>query len=662
MKAIGADTGGTFTDLVLLDGDEVRTLKVHSTPQDPSEAVESGLKALSGSGGLELIHGSTVGLNAMLTGEVAPTALVTNEGFRDLIEVGRQERPELYALHPEKPAPLIERRRRFEVSQRAFPSPGGGLEIETRPTKAELDRLVQRVRRSGAKSVAVCLLHSYADPEMEEQVAEHLEAAGLSVTCSAKLLAEYREYERFSTAAANASLVPIVRAYLERLAERVGERELSMLQSSGGSFPAAQAAREPARVLFSGPAGGVVGAARAAAEAGHADVVTLDMGGTSTDVAFHSSGAGLEEAVNDVQVAGHPIGVPALDIHTIGCGGGSIVSVDAGGVLRVGPKSAGASPGPVCYGTGTELTVTDAHVMLGHISTSAFLGGALELDVEAVKRGFSTLGEELGVSPRAAAEGVLSVARAAMRRALGVMTMQRGRDPQRLPLVAFGGAGGLHAAALAGSLNQPGALIPRHPGALSAWGMAHADAVQDRSQTVLGDLNDWPRKRRAAALQELAAEATELLRASGHPRSKIRTELRLDLRYRGQSYDLALGEGRRDDAAARFHRAHEERYGWALEDGQIELVHLRARALVRRPMPRAGEVHSKRLPEGAVLGTRRAGFDGQVIARRVQREALSEGVRFQGPAIIEEYSGTTLLPPGWTAQVTRGLHLWLSKR
>ena len=662
MKAIGADTGGTFTDLVLLEGDEVRTVKVHSTPQDPSEAVLSGLEALGGASGIELIHGSTVGLNAMLTGDVAPTALVTNEGFRDLIEIGRQERPELYALHPEKPAPLVERRRRFEVGQRAFPSEDGSLEIKKRPTKRELSQLAQRVRKSGAKSVAVCLLHSYADPAIEEEVAQQLEAAGLSVTCSSRLLAEYREFERFSTAIANASLVPIVRAYLERLSARVGERELSILQSSGGSFPAAQAAHEPVRVLFSGPAGGVVGAARAAAQAGHEEVVTLDMGGTSTDVAFHSSSAGLEEAVNDVQVAGHPIGVPALDIHTIGCGGGSIVSVDPGGVLRVGPSSAGASPGPVCYGTGTELTVTDAHVMLGHLSPGAFLGGALDLDADGVKEGFTVLGKALGVSRRAAAEGVLSVARAAMRRAVGVMTMQRGRDPQRLPLVAFGGAGGLHAAALADSLNQPGALIPRHPGALSAWGMAHADAVQDRSQTVLGDLREWPRAKRASVLKELARDASALLRASGHAQASIHTEFRLDLRYRGQSYDLALSEGHLDDAAKRFHQAHAERYGWDLEDTPIELVHLRARALVRSPLPRAGEVQAKRLPKGAVLGTQSAGFNGQVTARRIQREALTEGVRFQGPAIIEEYSGTTLLPPKWSAQVTRGLHLWLTKR
>jgi N-methylhydantoinase A len=661
LRAIGADTGGTFTDLVLLDGDEVRAVKVHSTPADPSQAVLRGLEATGETSGIELIHGSTVGLNAMLTGEIAPIALITNEGFRDLVEIGRQDRPELYALHPTKPAPLVDRKRRYEVGQRAWPGTDGAIMIAKRPSRAELARLVARVRRSGARSVAVCLLHSYADPSMEEEIARPFEEAGFAVTCSARLLAEHREFERFSTAIANAALVPIVRAYLERLRARVGDRKLSLLQSSGGTLPAAQAAAEPVRVLFSGPAGGVVGAARAAAEAGHDEVVTLDMGGTSTDVAFHSSAAGLADAVNDIRVAGHPILVPSLDIHTIGCGGGSLVSVDPGGVLRVGPGSAGADPGPVCYGTGSELTVTDAHVLLGHLRPGAFLNGALQLDLAAVRSGFSSLGKTLGVSPRAAAEGVLAVARAAMRRAVGVMTMQRGRDPRRLPLVAFGGAGGLHAAALAASLQQPGVLIPRHPGALSAWGMAQADAVQDRSRTVLGDLAAWPRARRKTLFAELATDAISALRAAGHARRSIRTELRLDLRYRGQSYELPLIEGPRDDIARSFHRAHAQRYGWSLDDAEVELVHLRARALVQRPLPKPHAVAAKRLPKSAVLGTRQAGFGATLTARRIDRSALAEGVRFRGPAIIEEYSGTTLVPPGWTASVTCGGHLWLSK-
>ena len=661
MEMIGADTGGTFTDLILVRGDEVRAMKVHSTPADPSLAVRDGLAALGSPLGVELVHGSTVGLNAMLTGNVSPTALVTNEGFRDLIEIGRQDRPELYALHPNKPAPLIERKRRFEVKQRAFPVAEGQLEITARPSKRELKELVERVRRSGAKSVAICLLHSYADPEMEEEVARPFRAAGFPVTCSAQLLKEHREFERFSTATANASLVPIVSAYLERLSERIGDHPLSIMQSNGGAFPASQAAKEPVRVLFSGPAGGVVGAARAAAEAGHDEVVTLDMGGTSTDVAFHSSTAGLEEVVNDTRVAGHPIGTPALDLHTIGCGGGSIVKVDAGGVLRVGPESAGASPGPVCYGNGSALTVTDAHVMLGHLRPGAFLSGALPLDMDAVKMGFKELATQLGVSQRVAAEGVLAVARAAMRRAVGVMTMQRGRDQRRLPLVAFGGAGGLHAAALAESLDQPGALIPRHPGALSAWGMAHADAVQDRSCTVLGELSNWPRKRRREVLKELAEEARATLLSAGHPKRGIQIEHRLDLRYKGQSYELALSESTCDDAAQSFHSLNQIRYGWYLDDTEIELVHLRARALCQRPRPSFRQVTPKRLPQSAILGTQKASFGGVCSARLIDREALAEGVRFRGPAIIEEYSGTTLLPPGWTASVTSGRHIWLCK-
>jgi N-methylhydantoinase A len=300
--------------------------------------------------------------------------------------------------------------------------------------------------------------------------------------------------------------------------------------------------------------------------------------------------------------------------------------------------------------------------MLGHLRLGAFLSGALPLDVEAVHAGFERLGKQLGVSQQTAAEGVLAVARAAMRRAIGVMTMQRGRDPRRLPLVAFGGAGGLHAAALAASLDQPGALIPRHPGALSAWGMAHADAVQDRSCTVLGDLADWSRARRKGVLRELAEDATAALRSAGHPKRSIQTEFRLDLRYRGQSYELALGEGAREDAAQRFHAAHKERYGWALEDTEVELVHLRARALCQRPMPQPRAVSAKRLPARAVLGTQRASLGGKAAtARLIDREALDEGVRLSGPAIIEEYSGTTLLPSGWSASVTAGGHLWLSK-
>ncbi len=661
MATLGVDTGGTFTDLVRDEGGELTAEKLPSTPDDPSRAVLEGAARLGGLGpGDELVHGTTVALNALLTGDTAPVALVTNAGFRDLIEIGRQDRPDLYALHPVKPEPLVERARRFEVGQRSFPGRAGGLEHAATPDAAELDALARRIRRSGARGVAVCLLHSYADPSIERRVAEHLAPLGLPITCSADLLPEHREYERFSTAVVNAALVPKVRAYLERLGAALGDARLSVLQSSGGTLPAARAALEPARVVFSGPAGGVVGAARAAREAGLERIVTLDMGGTSTDVAFHAAEGRLEDAVTDTEVAGHPIGIAALDIHTIGCGGGSIVHVDAGGVLRVGPASAGAVPGPACYGNGGPLTVTDAHLFLGHLAPGSFLGGAMELDERATAVGFERLARRLGTTPTRAAEAVLDVARAAMRRALGVMSMQRGEDPARLALVAFGGAGGLQAAALADAGGLSGALVPRLPGCLSAFGMARADATADRSAAVLAPLSDHGVARRKARFAELAKEARDELVAAGHRARAVRLEFGVDLRYEGQSFELTLPESGRaleDD----FHRRHAERYGWRLDDRAVQVVQLRVRGVVERP---AGEVtggRARRAPGSAVVGERRTALGAGDAVPVVSREALSPGHYVDGPAILEEYSGTTLVPGGWRARVTAGGHLALAR-
>ena len=426
VHTIGVDTGGTFTDLVRVEGEDVRVEKLPSTPDDPSRAVLHGVERLGGSSRqAEVVHGTTVALNALLTGEVAPTALVINEGFADLIEIGRQERPELYALEPRRVAPIVERARRFEVDLRLWPDGAGGMEVTGSASEGELERLAQEIASSGAQAVSICLLHSYADPSQERLVGRALEGLGIPVTLSSSILPEYREVERFSTACVNASLSPLMGDYLRNLQESLPGTRLSILQSTGGTIPAARAAREPARILLSGPAGGVVGAAQAAREAGLSGIITLDMGGTSTDVAFHDSSAEAQEAVASGVVAGHAIGLPSLDVHTIGCGGGSIVRVDAGGILRVGPESAGADPGPICYGRGTELTVTDAHVALGHISCGAFVGGSVELDGERVERAFEELGARLGITPTAAALAVLEVARAAMRRAIGVRTMQR---------------------------------------------------------------------------------------------------------------------------------------------------------------------------------------------------------------------------------------------
>ncbi len=662
MPTLGVDTGGTFCDLVLVDGDQVRAEKLSAHPDDPARAVLAGVRALGcGTQELAVVHGTTVGLNALLTGSAAPTALVTCAGFRDLIEIGRQARPDLYALHPVKPEPLVARSRRFEINQRSWPAANGSLETVAQPSEEEIAKLGQRILKSGAKSIAVCLLHSYADPAIETRVAQSLAGLGLPITSSAQLLCEYREFERFSTAIANAALMPIMQRYLEQLAPGLGGAQLSILQSSGGTLPAEQAALEPARVLLSGPAGGVVGAARAARAAGLDNIITLDMGGTSSDVAFHSASARLEDSISTTQVAGISIGLRSLDIHTIGCGGGSILRLDSSGIMHVGPASAGADPGPVCYGKGQDLTVTDAHVLLGHLASGRFVGGQLELDHDAVARGFEKLAARLSVSAEEAARAVLESARAAMRRAIGVMTMQRGRDPAGLPLVAFGGAGGLQAAALAAALDLPGALVPTLPGCLSAVGMAYADAICDRSQSLLVDLAKCSVRERHAHFNELLEAATDELRAAGHAKQDIEIERSVDLRYRGQSFDLSLSDDLGPDLATRFHKRHKARYGWALEQRTVELVHIRARAVVRTPEAPLVKPRRKRLPAGAVIGERSADFGQAFPTRVIDRAQLSPGVSFLGPALVEEYSGTSLVPPGWKAEVTGGGHLWLTR-
>jgi len=663
-RILGIDTGGTFTDLVVAEGGRVRVAKVPSTPADPGEAIVAGLERLGGvREGDRIVHGTTVALNALLTGRTARVVLVTGRGFRDLIEIGRGERPDIYALHPEKPAPLVPRSRRFEVGSRVWPDPDGrGFRTVESPDAAELAALRGRVERSRGESVAVCLLHSWARPRIETRVARALRPTGLPITCSGVLVPEHREFERFSTAIVNAALVPLMRRYLAGLERRIGRGHLELLQSSGGTLAAERAALEPVRVLLSGPAGGVVGAARAAREAGLERFVGLDMGGTSTDVAFHGAGAGRTREAGrtfePLRVAGQPIAVPSLDVHTIGCGGGSLVSVDRGGVLHVGPASAGADPGPVCYGRSDVPTVTDAHVLLGHVGEGAFLGGELALDAARVRRAFAALGTRLGAGPEEAALAVLDVARAAMRRAIGVMTMQRGQDPRGLPIVAFGGAGGLHAAALVELLGAPAALVPRHPGALSALGMTAASATCDRARTVLEPLSAWPTAARRRVQRELADDGAAELVEAGHARRSIRLEHGMDLRYAGQSFELFVPEGK--DPADAFHALHERLYGHRLAERPIELVCLRSRAAVPAPPPRPRPVRRTSLPAAARTERRVAVFGSRRAPSPVlDRDLLPPGCAFRGPALVQEYSGTTLVPPGWSARVTAGGHLWL---
>lgn len=667
---VGIDTGGTFTDVVLeRAGGPPRVVKVRSTPDDPGRALLEGLDALglapAERARVRVVHGTTVALNALLQGRTPAVALVTNAGFRDLVEIDRQARPDLYALEPVRPLPLAPRELRFELGQRTVRGEDGAFTEELRPTDEEIDRVAGQVASSGATSAAVCLLHSYGDPEPERRVAEALRARGIDATASADLLAEYREAERFSTALCNAALVPVVRLYLERLGEALGATALDVLASSGGSLSANRAAREPVRVLLSGPAGGVVGASRAAAEAGHPAIATLDMGGTSTDVAFHDAARGLGALGEEVRIAGHSIAVPTLDMHTIGCGGGSLARVDDAGSLRVGPESAGADPGPIAFGRGGVVpTVTDAYVVLGRIPHAplerGFLGGALTLDVVAAERAFDELGAQLGTDGVSAAHAVIRTANASMRRALGVMTMQRGRDPRATPLVAFGGGGGLAAADLAEALGMPCALLPVAAGVLSAAGMAGADAAADRSRTVLRPAATFDPAARAALVAELAAEARAELDGAGD--ASLELESSLALRYRGQSYDLSV-PGDADDLVEAFHRAHEARFGWRLEDHPVEVVTARVRASVSagRRGPAAAAPASASPVASPIAHQRVHLEDGAADVPVIAREDLAQGAPpLAGPAIVVEYAGTAWVPPGWTCALRGGGALEIS--
>jgi N-methylhydantoinase A len=651
---LAVDTGGTFTDLLLLDGGRLQALKVPSTPADPAEAVLSGVHALvGGSRPFLLLHGSTVATNALLERKGARVALVTNRGFEDVIEIGRQNRPQLYALVGHRLPPLVDREHRFGIAGRLGPD---GEEIDPLDP-AELKDLAARVR--GAKALAVMLLHSYADPTHENRVAEALAPAGVPVSVSSALLPEYREYERVSTTVVNAYVAPSVSGYLDRLAHESGARIVRVMGSNGGTIPVERAAEEPVHTVLSGPAGGVVGALAWARRAGHGRIVSFDMGGTSTDVSLCP---GRPLHTREFQIGGVPVAVPVIDIHTVGAGGGSLARVDPGGALRVGPVSAGADPGPISYGRGgTGVTVTDAHVWLGRLPVDALLGGERGLDRDAVEPALTTLADALGGSLAETAEGVLAVADSAMERALRVISVERGYDTRDLALVAFGGAGGLHAAELAARIGAAHVLVPPHPGLLSAYGMLAAPISREASHTVLiaTDSAGWEEEATEVftALSESAATQLqdELVRSDPHLAPSVVTSLWVDARYRGQSFELSVPA---DQWVERFHRAHRARYGYERQHTPVEAVTLRAVAKAPGPPLEIMEIATA-TGEPAVQ-PHRIRYSGEEIAGgRVWRSELAAGHQLGGPLLVAEYSATTWVPPGWTLDVDRWgiLHL-----
>jgi N-methylhydantoinase A len=669
---IAIDSGGTFTDCVWLtprpaqnrrspgaplQDSTLRILKVFSTPADPAEAIAGAVHKIAGDNqDVVVLHGTTVGTNTLLQRKGARVAFVTTAGFEDSIEIGRQQRPKLYDFFFEKDPALAPSELRFGVDER-ISSEGVVLRA---PDRESLARLAQQIAAQRPQAIALSLLFSFANPENEQAVAEALAQLNLPISISHQVLPEFREYERASTVLVNAYLQPVMQSYLQKLEERAGNRSsggkrarIFVMQSSGGITALSTAAEQPVRTVLSGPAGGIVGAAAVAQRSGFDRIITFDMGGTSTDVALVD---GRPTTTNEADIAGVPIRVPVLDIHTVGAGGGSLARFDAGGALRVGPESAGADPGPICYGKGERPTVTDANLLLGRLPADQFLGGDFQLDLPRTQKLVTRWLQEnkSKLKPEEFAAGVVRVVNANMEKAIRVVSIERGYDPRQFSLIAFGGAGAMHACDLAQALRIPRVIVPAYPGALSALGILISDVVKDHSRTVLLRVAPSVAGRRTKGIQGLPARldpvfaelkrsvAAELAKEEWQGRAVF--EPSCDLRYRGQGYELNLPYSA--DVLRRFHAEHKRRYGYSSPEREVEIVTVRMRGRVASPEKlsrlKIREEQGTLKPAAAMVHFAGRRHRTQVVPRA----SIQAGKRYRGPAIITEYSATSVIPPG----------------
>jgi N-methylhydantoinase A/oxoprolinase/acetone carboxylase beta subunit len=681
MRVVGVDVGGTFTDFMLYDTESgaAHVHKVPSTPEDPGRALITGLRQLCERVGIEpgdvdgVFHGTTVATNAVLQHRGATVGMVTTKGFRDIVHIGRHQRPQNYSIMQDIPwqsRPFVRRRHRKVVRERLVP-PGG--EVLEPLDEDGVRRAASELRDAGVEAVAVCFLFSYLNPAHERRAAEIVarEMPDAFVTTSAGIFPQFREFERFTTACMNAFVGPGTGRYLERLTKALrveGVRgELHVMMSNGGVATSSAVSERPVTLLLSGPAAGVLGGHWAGQLAGRDRLITFDMGGTSADIGIVTERGVTEASARDTWVAGYPLLVPMLDVHTIGAGGGSIADVDAAGGFRVGPRSAGAVPGPACYGKGGEAaTITDADVVLGRIAPERFLGGEMPLDRERAVVAVQRIADRLGLDLLEAAEGVIAIANANMARAIRSRTIEKGHDPRDFALVAFGGAGPLHAAEVAESLGIPEVLVPPFPGITSATGLLTSDLKYDQMRTVMSVEGSIDAARIDAELAELAADVKGRLLADGMAESDIAVRAALECRYVGQGYELRvpLAQARFEvSALERFHALHEQEYGHASHD-PIEVVNVRVTAVGTRPklerLPVAtGSLDDAILGEGESTFRRNGGLAGYVT-RFVQRASLPVGETIPGPAVVFQRDTTTLVPPAWAARADASGALVLS--
>ena len=661
---VGIDVGGTFTDIAVLEDGRLQVHKLPSTPSDPSVGIMKGVGEAcpglvdpNGESGVDFVHGSTVATNALLEGKGGRTALVTTLGFEDVLEIGRQSRSELYNLNMDRPDALAPWELRFGLPERVDHT---GAIIEDLLPEA-IQSLVELLKDADVDGIAVSFLFSFLNPAHEEAVMAALEKMPNRpfISISSRILPEFREYERTSTVVVNSYVGQIMRRYLTSLENSLGHG-LRIMQSSGGSITARLASDQPVRTILSGPAGGVVGAFYTGVQAGYPDIITLDMGGTSTDVSLCPSR--IKETTGS-QVGGYPISVPMIEIHTVGAGGGSIARVDSGGALAVGPQSAGADPGPACYGKGDQITVTDANLALGRMLPDHFLGGRLILDRQRSEDLIAQLASEISLSAQETALGILRVVNANMERAIRAISLERGYDPRQFTMVPFGGAGPMHCCELAQELGIPRVLVPARPGILSAMGVAIADIVKDYSRTVMLRGDDINRARLDEEFHGMEGLAREELEDEGLPMDRMQPQRFLDVRYVGQSFELTIDypspsrrmdtERMRRSIADSFYKAHLQRFGYADKSEAVEIVNLRFKLGLELDKPQV-IMEQAAAPDSkdALLGEAQVVFSGGPTTTSLyDRDKLGTGNQIAGPAIVLQMDTTIVMPPGWSGSV-----------
>ncbi len=656
---IGVDTGGTFTDFVIWKDGRTFNKKIMSTPENPSLAIFAGLKEFLGreSDPIFIVHGTTVATNALLERKGGRIALITTAGFEDLLHIGRQTRGRLYSLQPEERKPLLPRRLCFGVNERTLAS--GKVEREV--DRSELRSVIRKIRENGVEAVAVCLLHSYANPANERIIAEGLAGTKLMVSVSSRILPEYREYERMTVTAVNAYLMPVMGRYLAELTQRIRPAELRIMQSNEGYISPQAARREPIKTALSGPAGGAVGALHLAKAAGFPRIISFDMGGTSTDVTLID---GAVQRTHESRVGDFPIRLPIIDIHSVGAGGGSVAYADKGGSLRVGPRSAGADPGPACYGRGDLPTVTDANLFLGRLDPQFFLGGRMDLHPERSRSAIEKIARQIGKTTIETALGIIDVANANMEKAIRVISIERGFDPRSFALFSFGGAGGMHAVDIATCLRIPTVLVPQNAGVLSAFGLLMADSIKDYTRSLMKTDGQLSVTELDIAFLRLEKTGLEDMGRDGFSAGDVVLERSLDCRYLGQSYEINVPYFRattlRRAFLERFDRRHSELYSYRHEKRTVEVVNLRIKAIAVAPkiplkrIPGKKEMDPKALVKTQTLFT--GGRKAQ-LAGVYDRSRLVPSNRIAGPALVIDPESTTYLPPGFYARVDPFLNL-----